>query len=168
MATQTREVERARANAGKLGHGLKTPLAVLAAESRALREKGELAAARAIDLEVEAMNGHIARMSAAARAVGPRKAAGARTPLGPLVHRLVVVMKRLPRGQELKWSVAVVSANVDVPIDHRDLEELFGNLLDNARKWAKSRVLISVGKDHGAIEVVVEDRRARHSEGAHQ
>ena len=39
----------------------------------------------------------------------------------------------------------------------RDLEDLFGNLLDNARKWAKSRVLMSVNKNDGAIEVVVED-----------
>jgi signal transduction histidine kinase len=157
LATQAREVERARANAGKLGHGLKTPLAVLAAESRALRAKGELAAAEAIELEIEAMNAHVARVLAAARAVGPRKAVGTRTPLEPLVRRLVGVMKRLPRGEELEWSISVTPADIDAPIDHRDLEDLFGNLLDNARKWAKSRILISVNKNGRAIEVVVED-----------
>jgi signal transduction histidine kinase len=157
LATQTREVERARANAGKLGHGLKTPLAVLAAESRALRDKGEAAAAKAIELEIEAMNAHVARALAAARAVGPRKAAGTRTPLEPLMRRLVGVMKRLPRGQEIEWSISIASADIDVQIDHRDLEDLFGNLLDNARKWAKTHVLISVSKDRGAIEVAIDD-----------
>ena len=142
LTTQAREVERARANAGKLGHGLKTPLAVLAAESRTLRDKGEVAAAEAIELEIEAMNAHVARVLAAARAVGPRKAVGTRTPLEPLVQRLVGVMKRLPRGEELEWSISVTPADIDASIDQRDLEDLFGNLLDNARKWAKSRVLI--------------------------
>ena len=157
LAAQEREVERARANAGKLGHGLKTPLAVLAAESRALRDKGELAAAEAIELEIEAMNAHVARALAAARAVGPNKAVGTRTPLEPLLRRLVGVMKRLPRGEELEWSISVTPGDINAAIDHRDLEDLFGNLLDNARKWAESRVLTSVTNNDGAIEVVVED-----------
>jgi len=157
LANQAREVERARANASKLGHGLKTPLAVLAAESRALRDKGELAAADAIECEIDAMNAHVARALAAARAVGLRSGGGARTALEPLLQRLVGVMKRLPRGRELEWSISVASANIEIPIDHRDLEDLFGNLLDNARKWAKSHVLISVSKNPCDIEVVVED-----------
>ena len=157
LATQAREVERARANAGKLGHGLKTPLAVLAAESRALRDKGEPAAAEAIEHEIETMNAHVARTLAAARAVGPRKAVGTRTPLEPLVQRLVGVMKRLPRGDELEWSISVAPADIDAPIDHRDLEDLFGNLLDNARKWAKSRVLIGAARTTAALRFVVED-----------
>ena len=103
------------------------------------------------------MNAHVARVLAAARAVGPRKAVGTRTPLEPLVQRLVGVMKRLPRGEELEWSISATPADIDAPIDRRDLEDLFGNLLDNARKWAKSRVLTSVNKNDGAIEVVVED-----------
>jgi signal transduction histidine kinase len=157
LATQAREVERARANAGKLGHGLKTPLAVLAAESRALRDKGEVATAEAIELEIEAMNAHVARTLAAARAVGSRKAVGTRTPLEPLVQRLVGVMKRLPRGDELEWAISVTPADIEAPIDYRDLEDLLGNLLDNARKWAKSRVLMSANKNGEVIEVVVED-----------
>ena len=157
LMTQAREVERARANAGKLGHGLKTPLAVLAAESRTLRDKGEVGAADAIELEIEAMNAHVARVLAAARAVGPRKTAGTRTPLEPLLQRLVGVMKRLPRGEELEWSISVTPAGIDASIDQRDLEDLFGNLLDNARKWAKSRVLIDASMNDRAIQVVVED-----------
>jgi signal transduction histidine kinase len=157
LAAQKREVERVRANADKLGHGLKTPLAVLAAESRALRDKGELAAAEAIELEIDAMNAHVARALAAARAVGLNKAVGTHTPLEPLLRRLVGVMKRLPRGEELEWSISVTPGDIDAAIDHRDLEDLFGNLLDNARKWAQSRVLTSVNKNDEVIEVVVED-----------
>lgn len=157
LATQAREVKRARANAGKLGHGLKTPLAVLAAEARALREKGEVAPAEAIEHEIENMNAHVARILAAVRAVGPRKAGATSTPLEPLLRRLVCVMKRLPRGDSLKWSVSAALPQIDATIDHRDLEDLFGNLLDNARKWAKSRVGICVTQDNVAVQVVVED-----------
>ncbi|MBN9265380.1 MAG: sensor histidine kinase, partial [Hyphomicrobium sp.] len=98
IAVQAQEVERARANASKLGHGLKTPLAILAAEARELREKGEVAAATAIEHEVETMNARVAQTLASVRAVGPRKAIGTRTVLEPFLQRLVDTMKRLPRG----------------------------------------------------------------------
>jgi signal transduction histidine kinase len=157
IATQGREVERARASAGKLGHGLKTPLAILGAEARALRNKGEVAAAETIEQEIETMNAQVTRTLAAARAVGPRKVVGMRTPLDPVLLRLVSAMKRLPRGKELEWSLTVAPTALDVPIDRRDLEDLFGNLLDNARKWARSRVLVSLSRKDGAVEGTIED-----------
>jgi signal transduction histidine kinase len=157
LATQAREVERARANAGKLGHGLKTPLAVLAAEARALRERGEMSPAQAIEHEVETMNARIARILAAVRAVGPRKTVGATTRLAPFLQRLVGVMKRLPRGDELEWRVDVTPADIQLPIDARDLEDLFGNLLDNARKWAKGRVDVTVTRHDAAVQVMIGD-----------
>jgi signal transduction histidine kinase len=157
LAAQAREVARARTNAGKLGHGLKTPLAVLTAEARALRDKGDSAAADAIEHEVEAMNAHVGRALAAARAVGPRKGIGVSTPIEPLLQRLVGVMKRLPRGGELEWSVSAAPEGVYVAIDQRDLEDILGNLLDNARKWARSRVRIDVRKNDDAMEMMVED-----------
>ena len=157
IATQGREVDRARANAGKLGHGLKTPLAILAAEARALRNKGEVAAAETIEQGIETMNAQVTRTLAAARAVGPRNAVGMRAPLEPILQRLVSAMKRLPRGMELEWSLTVEPTALDVPIDRRDLEDLFGNLLDNARKWARSRVLVSVSRKDGALEAAIED-----------
>jgi signal transduction histidine kinase len=157
LATQAREVERARANAAKLGHGLKTPLAVLAVESRVLRNKGDQGAAEAIEHEIEAMNAHVGRALAAARAVGPRQAVGTRTALEPLLQRLTDVMKRLPQGDTIEWSLSAAPPGIDVAIDHRDLEDLFGNLLDNARKWAKSRVRVGISKHGEAAQVTVED-----------
>lgn len=157
LATQAAEVERARSNAGKLGHGLKTPLAVLGTEARVLREKGDVASADAIEHEIEAMDAQVARLLASVRAVGPRKAVGTRTALKPLLERLICVMKRLPRGAELRWTLAVWESNVEVPVDTRDLEDLFGNLLDNARKWANSRVHVAVSGQADAILVLVDD-----------
>jgi len=155
IEAQAKEAERARANAGKLGHGLKTPLALLAAEARALREKGEASAAEAIEREVETMNARVARTLAAARAVGPRTAIGMRTALGPVLQHLISVMKRLSPGDQLDWSVSVVPA--DAAVDRRDLDDLFGNLLDNARKWARSRVLVTARIRDGRVEIAIDD-----------
>jgi signal transduction histidine kinase len=157
MSTQSKEVERARANAGKLGHGLKTPLAVLAAECRGLRARGEAATADAIESEIEEMNAHIARVIAAARAIGPRKALGASIVVQSVLYRMLDVMKRLPRGSALEWRLSVQPSDLSVKIDQRDFEELLGNLLDNARKWATSRVEVDVSRLTDSIEITVDD-----------
>jgi signal transduction histidine kinase len=157
IEAQAEEAERARANAGKLGHGLKTPLALLAAEARGLREKGEVSAAEAIEREVETMNARVAQTLAAARAAGRRTAIGRRTALEPVLRHLVSVMKRLPPGDRLDWFVSVVPADAAVRIDRRDLDDLFGNLLDNARKWARSRVLVTARGCGGDVEIMVDD-----------
>lgn len=157
IEAQAAEAERARANAGKLGHGLKTPLALLAAEARALRDKGEATAAEAIEREVEIMNARVTQTLASARAVGPRTPIGAQTALEPVLRHLVGVMQRLSPGERLEWSVSVVPPDVAVRIDRRDLDDLFGNLLDNARKWARSRILVSARIRDGHAEIAIDD-----------
>jgi signal transduction histidine kinase len=75
----------------------------------------------------------------------------------PLLTRLTGVMKRLPRGGELTWEVDVSPKDLECAIDRRDIEELAGNLLDNARKWAKSRVKVTAGRTGRGVEFAVED-----------
>jgi signal transduction histidine kinase len=157
MEAQTQAIERARANAGKLAHGLKTPLAVLSTEARALRERGETSAADSLDHEIGMMNAHVARTLAAARAVGPRRPVAVRTLAKPFLTRLVGVMRRLPRGDELSWEVEAAPENLELSVDPRDLEEIAGNLLDNARKWARNRVKISARREGGGIVIAVDD-----------
>lgn len=157
LEAQAQTIERTRANAAKLAHGLKTPLAVLSTEARALREHGQTGAADSLDREIAAMNGHVMRTLAAARAVGPRQPVAVRTPVEPLLTRLAGVMKRLPRGDELAWDVDVSPKELECAIDRRDIEELAGNLLDNARKWAKSRVKVTARRNGHGLELAVED-----------
>jgi signal transduction histidine kinase len=157
IETQAAEAARARSNAAKLGHGLKTPLAVLAAEARALREKGEAAAAVTIENEVNAMNAHVARALAAARAIGPRTALGTRTEIASVLERLAPVMKKLSGGAPIDWSVSVPHPLPAIRVDRRDIEDILGNLLDNARKWARSQVNITAYQDGGNLVIVVDD-----------
>ena len=64
------------------------------------------------------------------------------TPLAEAVEAVVSTLRRLPDGSEIKWLNSVPVDTV-VPIERNDLLELLGNLLDNARKFAKSQVKIS-------------------------
>jgi signal transduction histidine kinase len=157
LDSQSQAIERTRANSAKLAHGLKTPLAVLSTEARALRERGETGTADSMDREIGAMNIHVMRTLAAARAVGPMQPGVARTAIAPVLTRLAGVMKRLPRGSDLTWEVDVAPEGLEWTIDRRDLEELAGNLMDNARKWAASRVRISARLCGNGAEFVVED-----------
>ena len=62
------------------------------------------------------------------------------------VDRIVRTLKRTPRGGELTWQVDVPPA-VIVEVDPHDLEELLGNILDNAVKWARSTISVRVCRD---------------------
>lgn len=157
LDSQSQAIERTRANSAKLAHGLKTPLAVLSTEARTLRERGESSVADSIEREIGAMNAHVMRTLAATRAVGPRQPAALHTPLAPTFSRLAGVMKRLPRGNELAWEVDVEPNDLDCAIDRRDIEEIAGNLMDNARKWAKSLVRVRARRCEGGVEFAVED-----------
>ncbi len=157
LESQSQTIERTRANSAKLAHGLKTPLAVLSTEARALRERGDTGTADSMDREIGAMNTHVMRTLAAARAVGPRQTGVARTAVAPVLTRLAGVMKRLPGGGDLAWEVDVSPAGLECAIDRRDLEELAGNLMDNARKWASSQVRITARQNGAGTEFAVED-----------
>jgi signal transduction histidine kinase len=157
IETQAAEAERARRNAANLGHGLKTPLAVLAAEARTLRETGAAAAAVSIENEVNAVNAHVARALASARAVGRRTPPGTRTEIASVLERLVPVMKKLPGGAAIDWSVSVSHQSPAVRVDQRDIEDMLGNLLDNARKWARSQVCLSAYQEGDNLVIVVDD-----------
>lgn len=155
--TQDEETERARGNAAKLGHGLKTPLAVLAAESRVLRDRGQAASADTITDAVSSMNAHVVRTLASARAVGARGALGARTAVAPALEQLVAAMRKLARDGGPTFHLDIDDRSVAVRVDRRDIDDMLGNLIDNSRKWAKSKVHVSVRRRADQVLVTVAD-----------
>jgi len=150
---QEREIERSRSRAADLAHGLKTPLAALAADAARLRERGEADIAQQIDVVGEAMRRHVDRELALARLRGgARQRAGQSTAPGPLIDSLIATLARTPDGHRVTFDTAV-DDNMRVPLDRTDLAEVLGNLLENAARHAATRVRI--GNEHTAI--VVED-----------
>ncbi len=133
-----RIVERSRTQVGNLAHSLKTPLAVLVNEGRALGgAKGLLIAEQTTSMQKQ-----IEHYLQRARVAAQRDSVVYRTPVAPLVERLVRVMQKLNPRTNLSLSTP------DEPIlfagEREDLEELLGNLLENAMKWAESAVRVSV------------------------
>jgi signal transduction histidine kinase len=155
LAAQEKAIERARARAGDLAHGLKTPLTVLGALARKLREEKKAEFADELEQQLKSLNQHIerelTRTRIAAGASVPRK-----TSVEPIVGRLFRTMEKLPRGDTIDWSLSC-EPHISVPVEEADLAEVLGNLLDNARKWARSEVGITVKAMADSIELLIDD-----------
>jgi len=140
----TESLASARARAGDLAHGLKTPLTVMLTLADELRDTGNQTAARAIREQVESMRHFVERELARARTRAP---AGTATPALATVEKMVSVIRKFPADTPLEWQIDVPET-LTTPFDEHDLSELLGNTLDNARKWAAGRIRVTGG--HGA------------------
>lgn len=133
-----RIVERSRTQVGNLAHSLKTPLAVLLNEGRGLGgAKGRLIAD-----QVASMQKQVDHYLQRARIAAQRDTVVYRTPVTPLVQRMARVMQKLNPATRL--SLSLPSEDIVFAGEREDLEEMLGNLLENAMKWAREAVVISV------------------------
>jgi signal transduction histidine kinase len=139
LEAQDASLARARSRAGDLAHGLKTPLTVLSAIATSLAGKRPTEAAEIAE-QVDAMRRHVERQLARARLSTGKSVSG--SALRGAAERVIGAMRRAPRGDAIDWRNEVSPAT-NVPIEIQDLTELLGNLIDNARKWAKSKVRIA-------------------------
>jgi len=152
---QEKSIAQARTRAGDLAHGLKTPLTAIGTLSEEIRARGDEAVASELELYVETMRRHVEHELVLARARTPSRRSGAtgvaRT-LGPLIR----TMRKLPGGEKLDWRTSVPPGAV-VSLDATILMELLGNLLDNARKWARTTVVVNVRPGADGVAITVED-----------
>ena len=143
LEERERRVARAVAKAGDLAHGLKTPLAVLAHEAQQAREAGHERLAAEIEQQIDRMRRQIDYHLAHARSAASAASSAARVSVAVSAEGLVRALKRLHAERDL-------NIEVDAPASHafrgerEDLDEMLGNLLDNACKWAQSRVMLKV------------------------
>ncbi len=152
-----RAVARALTTAGDLAHGLKTPLAVLAQEAEQAGAAGHHELASTLGELVDRMQGQIDYHLARSRATASTRAApGLRCPVLPSVEGLVRTMRRLHAERDLTIDVDV-SPTHEIRGRREDLDEMLGNLLDNACKWARSRVVISSSIDDAQVVIAVDD-----------
>jgi signal transduction histidine kinase len=156
LENQERQVARAQAAAGDLAHGLKTPLALLGQEADRARAAGQIELAGAITQQVDRMRRQIDYHLAHARAAASGATLGARCPVKDTADGLARTLLRLHADRGL-------TIDVTVPADHvirgqrEDLEEMLGNLLDNACKWAKTRVTIGSVLEAEHVVILVDD-----------
>ena len=152
-----RAIARALTTAGDLAHGLKTPLAVLEQEAEQAGAEGHHELATTLYQQVERMQRQIDYHLARARATASsRTAPGLRCSVLPSVEGLVRTMRRLYVERELAIDADVSPAH-EIRGRREDLDEMLGNLLDNACKWARSRVAISSSIEDGQLVIAVDD-----------
>lgn len=139
-------VERARTQAGNLAHALKTPLTVLEQAAHAA-PPGAAAAeelAALVREQVQVARRHIDWHLARARVAASAGLPGQRTALEPVVRSLVRVMDKVHAGRCVAVQVDLPPSPLWFAGEVQDLQEMLGNLLDNACKWARSVVRLRV------------------------
>jgi signal transduction histidine kinase len=139
-------VERARTHVGNLAHALKTPLSVIVNEATT---RGNDPLARKVLEQTDIMRDQVARQLERARIAARSTVVHSVIDVPPVVTALARTMEKLHRERD-------IAIDVDVPPqanfrgEQQDLEEMIGNLVDNACKWAQSRVAIEVIADRPA------------------
>jgi signal transduction histidine kinase len=156
LAHREQAVQRAIAKAGDLAHGLKTPLAILSQEAERADATGQTELASSIRQQVDRMRRQVDYHLAHARAAASGASAGARCSIRESAEGLARALRRLHAERGIAIEVNVSDAD-SVRVQREDLDEMLGNLLDNACKWARSRVVVSTSKVDDRIAIVVDD-----------
>ncbi len=149
-------VRRALAKAGDLAHGLKTPLALLAGEAERARASGTHELASAIAEQVERMRGQIDYHLAHARAAASGATPGTQCEMAASVEGLARTLERLHAGRGIAIEVQVTPGDA-VRVQREDLDEMIGNVLDNACKWTNRRVTLISEKRDASMVILVDD-----------
>lgn len=150
LAHNEKQAEEARLHAGNLAHALKTPLTVLV--NSATSSDSELA--ETVRREAATMQRQVDHHLARARAVGRRGAAQARAVVWDSVNSVSRAVAALYPNARLD---AEGDKAVIVRVERQDLDELVGNLLENAAKYGGGSVFVTVQRADGMAEILIED-----------
>lgn len=145
-------LRRARNQLGDLAHSIKNPLTVINNEAREMQsEKGQLIIDQTSAI-ADSMEHHLTR----ARAYGTDNVLGARAKVRTVAEDLVFALKRIYKARELDIDFSALG-KCTVRCEAQDLEEMLGNLMDNACKWVAHRIFVRCERYQGRCRIYVED-----------
>ncbi len=150
VAHNETQAEEARRHAGNLAHALKTPLTVIM--NAATAHADDLA--DTVIREARTMRRQVDHHLARARAVGRRGSAHSRADVWPSVESVERAVQRLYQHVRIDMSGP---KDLVAHIERQDLDEIMGNLVENAAKYGGGSVFVTVGAQAGFVEILVED-----------
>ncbi|WP_245979081.1 sensor histidine kinase [Solilutibacter pythonis] len=153
IESERTHLERQRNTLADLAHSLKTPLAVLRARLDSGAPDAELR--DELDTQLERMNALVSYQLSRA-ASGGHKLFATPVPILPQAEQIVLGLEKIYAAKGVLCEFEI-DESAHFHGETGDLQELLGNLLENAFKWAKSRVLLTVAKDAGALLLAVDD-----------
>lgn len=144
-------VERARTHVGNLAHALKTPLSVIVNEATAHRD--EAFATKVLE-QTDIMRDQVAHHLERARIAARLTIVTTQTEVTPVIEGLHRTMEKIHSSRDIQ-----IDVKIDAPLlfrgEQQDLEEMVGNLVDNACKWARSVVEIEVAAEPGKADDIL-------------
>jgi signal transduction histidine kinase len=156
LEDREKTVKRALATAGDLAHGLKTPLALLSQEADKAEAAGNPDLAESIAQQVDRMSRQVTYQLARARAAASGVTGTARCSVGECVEGLQRTLMKLYAGRALHISTTA-GPELRARMQREDLEEILGNLLDNACKWANSQINLDAREDSLGVVITLDD-----------
>lgn len=145
-----RQAEEARRHAGNLAHALKTPLTVIM--NAATAQADDLA--DTVIREARTMRRQVDHHLARARAVGRRGSAHSRADVWPSLESVERAVARLYRHVRID---VTGPKDLQVHVERQDLDEMLGNLIENAAKYGGGSVFVTVAAQAGFVELMIED-----------
>ena len=156
LDTNREILERARTQVGNLAHALKTPLSVIVNEA----ENAPADVAMRVREQATVMRDQVNYYLERARAAALAGALGTLTEVEPVIAGLARTFAKIYRDKDLAIDVHV-PAGVRFRGERQDLEEMTGNLIDNAAKWARSHIAVTVqiqrADDRSRLMISIED-----------
>lgn len=153
LAENADMVQRARTQAGNLAHAVHTPLSVLA--NAAAQENSSFS--QLVTEQVTSARRQVDYHLARARAAAAVRATGLCTPVRAPVQALLRTLQRLHADRRLAFELAPQAQDGAFRGEEQDLYELLGNLIDNAGKWARTRVVVDIQREGGQLYFTVDD-----------
>lgn len=147
-----RVVERARMQVGNLAHSLKTPIAVMLNEARNLPKAQQ----DLVKNQVGMMQNQVQTYLDRARISAQRGSLLARTDMVPSLERLIRVMNKL--NPDVRFSMEHKAKSSLIALEAQDFEEIMGNLIENAARFANQQVIVAIGNlPDNALSITVSD-----------
>jgi signal transduction histidine kinase len=154
LARNREIIARSRRQAADLAHALKTPSAILRNELSVLAE-GSHDMDRALEA-LDRVDAQLGRSLARLRAANSGEGSLVKTDLSNSIDRFGRMFGKMA-GRDGKDLAVACEPGLVIRMDQQDIEEVLGNLLDNALKWSRSKLALTAAKRAGGIEVVIED-----------